>query len=520
MMDKIVVLDFGSQYSHMISRRVRDLQVYCELLPWFSSKEEVMKMNPRGFILSGGPLSIYEPGAPNLPAYILDSGLPVLGICYGMQALTHRLGGVVMAFTKREYGKAEITRITTNPLITEAKQIVWMSHGDRIEQAPEGWQILAKSNNSPIAAMGDLNYQRYGLQFHPEVSHTPNGQAILRRFLIDICGCQQSWTPSSIIEDSVENIRKQVGQESVLVGLSGGVDSAVATALTEKAIGDQLRAVFVDNGLLRLGEREQVEKVFRPILGNRLHIVDASSTFLGHLKGVLDPEQKRRIIGETFIRVFEEAAIALGKPKYLVQGTIYPDVVESRGHGAEQGHTIKTHHNVGGLPSTMSFELVEPLRSLYKDEVRAVGKTLGLPDKMILRQPFPGPGLAVRCLGDVTADRLDMLRQADAIFISELELAGLMQWSGNSIESQEGTSQAFAVLLPIQSVGVMGDQRSYQSVIVLRAVTTSDFMTADWARLPNDLLSHVSNRIVNEVHGINRVVYDITAKPPATIEWE
>jgi GMP synthase (glutamine-hydrolysing) len=520
MTDTIIVLDFGSQYAHLISRRIRELQIYCELMPWFTPEDEVLSLEPKGFILSGGPLSIYDQDAPVLPKYVLESRLPVLGICYGMQALTTSLGGIVIPASRREFGQTEINTIAENPLITEPSQHAWMSHGDIIARQPEGWQVLATSDNSPVAAMGDLTYQRYGIQFHPEVSHTPNGSAILRRFVIDICGCKPSWTPLSIIETAIVKIRQQVGNAAVLVGLSGGIDSTVAATLTERAIGDQLHAIFVDNGLLRQGERKQVEAVFQPRLGDRLTVVDASKTFLQNLHGVIDPEQKRLIIGETFIRIFEKVAQESGNPKFLVQGTIYPDVVESRGKGADQGQTIKTHHNVGGLPSQMNLELIEPLRYLYKDEVRAVGKALGLEDEMVYRQPFPGPGLAVRCIGEVTESRLAMLRQADAIFTQELAQAGLLTWAPSADGKRTGSSQAFAVLLPTQSVGVMGDQRSYQQVIVLRAVTTDDFMTADWARLPEDLLARVSNRIVNEVHGINRVVYDITAKPPATIEWE
>lgn len=520
MKDMIVVLDFGSQYAHLITRRIRELQVFCELVPWSVTEKDMMYLQPKGIILSGGPLSIYEENAPMLPKYILNSGLPILGICYGMQALTQSLGGIVKPSLRREYGHAEIDVVTQNPLITEPSQQVWMSHGDRIEHQPSGWQVLASSINSPIAAMGDLDRQRYGLQFHPEVSHTPNGKAILERFVFDICGCEPSWTPSSIIETAIHDIRQQVGNHQVLVGLSGGVDSNVAAMLTDNAIGSQLHAVFIDNGLLRQGECEEVEAAFRPLFGDRLSVILAADTFLHNLIGVTEPEQKRRIIGETFIRVFEKAAKSCGDPKFLVQGTIYPDVVESRGKGTEQGQVIKTHHNVGGLPSDMHFELVEPLRNLYKDEVRAVGKALGLSDKLIFRQPFPGPGLAVRCLGEVTETKLDILRQADSIFTQELAQTGLLTLTQTEDGERKGTSQAFAVILPIQAVGVMGDQRSYQQVIALRAVTTDDFMTADWAKLPQDLLAKVSNRIVNEVRGVNRVVYDITAKPPATIEWE
>jgi len=518
--DTIIVIDFGSQYAHLIARRIRELHVFCELLPWYAPEKDVMRGQPKGFVLSGGPLSIYENDAPTLPEYVLNSGLPVLGICYGMQALTYSLGGKVQPSQTREYGLAKIKVNLENPLIEDCSQNVWMSHGDRIEKQPPDWQILATSDNSPVAAICNLDKHLFGLQFHPEVSHTNNGKEILRRFVIDICSCNPSWTPSSIIDTAIASIKHQVGSQKVLVGLSGGVDSNVAAALTDRAIGEQLHAVFVDNGLLRQGECEEVEETFRPLFADRLHVVDASKIFLDNLKGISEPEQKRHIIGETFIRVFESAAKACDNPRFLVQGTIYPDVVESRGKGAERGQVIKTHHNVGGLPSDMQFDLVEPLRYLYKDEVRAVGKTLGLPQKMINRQPFPGPGLAVRCLGEVTEKKLQMLRQADSIFTQELSQAGLLTLSLSDEGYLTGTSQAFAVILPIQSVGVMGDQRSYQQVVALRAVTTDDFMTADWARIPQSLLAKISNRIVNEVNGVNRVVYDITTKPPSTIEWE
>lgn len=519
MVDTIIVLDFGSQYAQLIARRVRELKVYCELHPWNQSPEKILSLNPKGFILSGGPLSIYEEGAPYLADFVLKTGLPVLGICYGMQALTAKLGGVVQPSQKREYGQAVISRQVDNPLILEDQQAVWMSHGDRITNQPEGWTILAASANSPIAVMADLERSRYGLQFHPEVRHTPNGNEILRRFVFDICDCQPDWTPQSIIEKSVADIQNQVGAKKVLSAVSGGVDSSVATALVQKAVGDQLTAVFIDNGLLRQGERQQVEKAFLLMLGDQLKVVDASDQFLKSLRNVTEPEQKRQVIGETFIRVFEAIANKLGDLPYLVQGTIYPDVVESTSHDTKQAHRIKTHHNVGGLPSDMRFELVEPLRYLFKDEVRIIGEELGLPKELVWRQPFPGPGLAVRCLGEVTYKRLETLREADAIFTEELEKAGLLEWI-KSEQHEMGTSQAFAVLLPVKAVGVMGDQRSYQEVVALRAVTTDDFMTADWAKLPNELLGRVASMIVNEVHGVNRVVYDITSKPPATIEWE
>jgi len=518
MSDAIAVLDFGSQYSQLIARRVREAHVYCELFPWNAPAAQVLALRPKGFILSGGPASVYAPGAPQIPAYVLDSGLPVLGICYGMQALTHALGGKVAPAAGREYGPALVETVCESPLLPSGVQPVWMSHGDRIEQIPAGFTALAASPNSPAAAMGCVERGWYGLQFHPEVRHTPGGSQILRRFVIDVCGARPDWTPESIIAQAIERVLAQVGSEPVLAAVSGGVDSSVAAALVHRAVGSQLRAVFVENGLLRQGEREQVESAFRQHLGAQLHVVDASQTFLTRLAGQPDPESKRRIIGETFIRVFEEQARQLGQPRFLVQGTIYPDVVESSAPDRAQGQRIKSHHNVGGLPEQMDFALVEPLRYLFKDEVRAVGEALGLPAALVWRQPFPGPGLAVRCLGEITAERLERLRAADAIFTSELTAAGLL--GRRMEEGSEDIAQAFVALLPVRSVGVMGDQRTYQETAALRAVSTSDFMTADWARLPYDLLARVANRIVNEVDGINRVVYDITSKPPATIEWE
>lgn len=518
-MDAIAVLDFGSQYAQLIARRVREAHVYCELYPWDAPERQVSAIHPLGYILSGGPASVYEPGAPQVPGYVLQGGQPVLGICYGMQALTHALGGRVAPSLDREYGPAQLETQLPNPLIPTGKQQVWMSHGDRIETPPLGFVPLANSDNSPIAAMGDLARGYFGVQFHPEVRHTPGGEEILRRFVQDICRAKPEWTPESIISESVKRVQAQVGDEKVLVAVSGGVDSSVAATLVHRAIGDQLVAVFVNNGLLRQGESVQVVRAFRHNLGAELVVVDAEDQFLRGLQGVTDPEGKRRVIGETFIRVFEAQARRLGLPRFLVQGTIYPDVVESSAPDRAQAERIKTHHNVGGLPEEMEFELVEPLRYLFKDEVRAVGQALGLPLDLVWRQPFPGPGLAVRCLGEVTRERLDRLRAADMILTAELEAAGLLRMERQAGRTQ-GTAQAFAVLLPIRSVGVMGDQRSYQEVIALRAVTTEDFMTADWARLPYDLLARVANRIVNEVAGINRVVYDITSKPPATIEWE
>ena len=519
MMDTVIILDFGSQYSQLIARRVREVQVYCELFAWDTPADWVIRLQPRGFILSGGPASVYEPQAPTVPAYVLESGLPVLGICYGMQALTHALGGKVAASAHREYGPAQMETLADNPLLPRGEQQVWMSHGDRIEALPPGFISLGRSDNSPIACMGDLQRGYYGLQFHPEVNHTPGGTEILRRFVVDICQARPEWTPDSIIAQSVQRVRAQVGDDPVISAVSGGVDSSVATAMVQRAIGDHLVAVFVDTGLLRQREATQVQSALHERLGVELITVDAVEPFMRALQGVQAPEEKRRIIGELFIRTFESQARQLGRPRFLVQGTIYPDVVESSAPDRAKAQRIKTHHNVGGLPENMPFELVEPLRYLFKDEVRAVGEALGLPAELVWRQPFPGPGLAVRCLGEVTLERLNRLRLADAIFTSELAEAGLLRMASGG-ERPAGTAQAFAVLLPVRSVGVMGDQRTYQETVALRAVTTEDFMTADWARLPPDLLARIANRIVNEVEGVNRVVYDITSKPPATIEWE
>lgn len=519
MKNAIAILDFGSQYAQLIARKVREAQVYCELFPWDAPAEQALDLEPKGFILSGGPASAYEPGAPVIPDYVLRSGLPILGICYGMQALTVALGGEVQPSMEREYGPGEIEVLSENPLVPPGRQRVWMSHGDRIERLPAGFEALGRSANSPIAFMGDLKRQYYGLQFHPEVHHTPGGTEILRRFATQICGARPDWTPASIITSSIERIRRQVGSEYVLSAVSGGVDSSVATALVQRAIGDHLAAVFVDTGMLRQGEALQVQQVLQEKLGVELVSVQAEGRFLDALRGVTEPEKKRQIIGELFIKIFEEQARQLSLRRFLVQGTIYPDVVESSAPERAKAQRIKTHHNVGGLPADMSFELVEPLRYLFKDEVRLVGEALGLPSSMVWRQPFPGPGLGVRCLGEVTAERLERLRRADAILISELEAAGLLRMDA-SRDQVTGTAQAFAVLLPVRSVGVMGDKRTYNEVIALRAVTSEDFMTADWARLPAELLARISNRIVNEVPGVNRVVYDITSKPPATIEWE
>lgn len=518
-MDTIIIVDFGSQYTRLIARRVRELQVYCEILPWNAAPEQFSALHPKGFILSGGPNSVFAPNAPQIQESILASNLPILGICYGMQALTHALHGRVAESQEREYGSAVIEVDLENPLLPQGTQTVWMSHGDRIEEMPPGFQRLAHSASSPYAAMGNLEKNWYGVQFHPEVHHTPGGKEILRRFVLLICACSADWTPQNIIEASVEQMRARIGREKVIVAASGGVDSSVAAALVARAVGNQLTAVFVDTGLLRKDEASQVQNAFRTHLGHPLITINASDRIFAALKGVTDPETKRRIIGEAFIRTFEAEAARAGHPRFLVQGTIYPDVIESSAGGQGPSHRIKTHHNVGGLPAEMRFELVEPLRLLFKDEVRLIGEALGLPRELVWRQPFPGPGLAVRCLGEVSPERVERLRAADDIFTSELISAGYL----HATSEREGTlpiAQAFAVLLPVQSVGVMGDQRTYQETIALRAVTSEDFMTADWAEIPHNLLAHISSRIVNEVHGVNRVVYDITSKPPATIEWE
>jgi GMP synthase (glutamine-hydrolysing) len=523
--DAIAVLDFGSQYSQLITRRVRESHVYCELFPWNAAPETVLGLKPRGIILSGGPASVYAPDAPRLPHYVLERGRPTLGICYGMQLLAHHLGGHVSRASKQEYGSARVEIVgPATPLLSRLPSVdsslnVWMSHGDQIDALPDGFVVLAQSANAPVAAMASVDRDLYGLQFHPEVVHTDHGGEILRRFAVDVCGCTADWTPVSFIGQAIEAIREQVGDAQVVCGLSGGVDSSVAATLLHRALGDQLTCVFVNTGLLRRGEPEQVVHTFRDRLGLQLVTLDATQEFLDALAGVRDPERKRRIIGERFIRVFERAAARLGRVDFLAQGTLYPDVIESRGPERQAASRIKTHHNVGGLPEDMDFKLVEPLRYLFKDEVRAVGEELGLPDPIVWRQPFPGPGLAVRIIGEVTWERLEMLRAADAVLLDEIGRAGLLREATSSARSHQ-VQQAFAVLLPVRSVGVMGDERTYHHAIALRAVTTDDFMTADWARLDHDLLARLSNRIVNEVPGINRVVYDVTSKPPATIEWE
>ncbi|MDI6814508.1 MAG: glutamine-hydrolyzing GMP synthase [Dehalococcoidales bacterium] len=510
--EAIIVIDFGSQYSLLIARRVRECQVYCELLPYDTPWEKIAPLNPKGFILSGGPASVYETGAPLAPAYIYESRLPILGICYGMQVLTKQLGGQVIPGTKQEYGQAILhLSDADSPLFADLppSSPVWMSHGDKIEEMPPGFRALAYTENSPIAAMGN-DKGIFGLQFHPEVAHTPEGKTILKNFAYRLCGCQGNWTMGNFIDETVAAIKKQVGKGKVISALSGGVDSAVVATLIHRAIGDQLTCIFVNNGLLR---REEVERTFNTLrlnLGMNVIYVDACERFLNRLKGVIDPETKRKVVGEEFIRVFEGEAKKIGKVDFLAQGTLYPDVIESASSVTSASAKIKTHHNVGGLPAKMTLQLLEPLRYLFKDEVRQVGLALGLPEEMVWRQPFPGPGLAIRIIGEVTKEKLEILRGADWIVMNEIKKAKLYRqlW------------QSFAILTDVKSVGVMGDYRTYGYLIAIRAVTSEDAMTADWSRLPYDLLARISNRIVNEVPGVNRVVYDITSKPPSTIEWE
>jgi GMP synthase (glutamine-hydrolysing) len=510
---KILILDFGSQYTQLIARRVREQRVYCEIHPCHLDNRAVQDFSPTGIILSGGPMSVYQQDAPTCAPEVFSLGVPILGICYGLQLISKQLGGKVSSSSHREYGRASLD-ISDNQDLFEGFSKrepvdVWMSHGDRVDSVPDGFTVLAKSSNSPFAAIGHRDKKIYGIQFHPEVVHTPRGEEILANFLFSICRCDPNWTMASFVERSVKEIRERVGDGEVICGLSGGVDSSVVAALLYRAIGKQLQCIFVDNGLLRKGEAESVESVFRHHFGMELTVVNAAERFLKELEGVGDPEQKRKIIGEVFIRVFEEQAQHFAGSRYLAQGTLYPDVIEStsvRGPSA----TIKSHHNVGGLPERMDLELIEPLRELFKDEVRRVGENLGLPQSIIQRQPFPGPGLGVRVIGPVSAEKLEILREADAVLQEEMLKSDYLRQ----------TWQAFAVLLPVKSVGVMGDERTYERTIVIRAVTSLDGMTADWARLPDDVLASISNRIINEVKGVNRVLYDVSSKPPATIEWE
>jgi len=517
---KILILDFGSQVTQLIARRVREQQVYCELHSFDVTDEFIRAFSPRGIILSGGPNSVYEALEWKAPQVVFELGVPVLGICYGMQTMAQQLGGKVESSGKREFGFAEVRARGHSRLFNGIQDRtnaeghglleVWMSHGDKVTELPAGFKVIGCSDSCPVAAMADETRGFYAVQFHPEVTHTLKGKEMIARFVHDICGCGHDWNMPDYVDEAIARVRAQVGGDEVILGLSGGVDSSVVAALLHKAIGDQLTCVFVDNGLLRLNEGAQVMQTFARNLGVRVIHVDASEQFMRHLKGVSDPEAKRKVIGREFVEVFQAEAEKLPNAKWLAQGTIYPDVIESAGAKTGKAHAIKSHHNVGGLPETLNLKLLEPLRELFKDEVREFGIALGLPHEMVYRHPFPGPGLGVRILGEVRREYADLLRRADAIFIDELRAA---DW-------YEKTSQAFAVFLPVRSVGVMGDGRTYEYVVALRAVQTQDFMTAHWAELPHSLLGKVSNRIINEVSGINRVVYDISGKPPATIEWE
>ncbi len=510
--DLILVLDFGSQTAQLIARRVRDQNTFCQMVRYNLSSERIKELNPKGIILSGGPASVYGEDAPHPDPEIFNLGIPVLGICYGMQVSCLNQGSEVSSVSSREFGKTGCTVLNDSGLFANIPKdlTVWMSHGDQVEGLNENYHSLAQTKTCPIAAVKHDTKEIYGLQFHPEVTHTEFGGQLLANFVNNICGCKGTWKISSLIEREIEEIRELVGDNQVICGLSGGVDSSVVAALLSQAIGSQLSCIFVDNGLLRKGEAEEVEARFTSHFKTDLHVVDASDLFLSELKGVSDPQEKRTIIGRLFIEVFQKEAESIPNAHFLAQGTLYPDVIESGANPDGPASTIKKHHNVGGLPEVLGFELIEPLRDLFKDEVRKMGMELGLPDHLVWRHPFPGPGLAVRFLGDIKADQLDTLRDADAILIEELHAADLY----NDIQ------QAFAVLLPVQSVGVMGDDRTYENTIAIRAVQTDDFMTADWYQFPHDVLGRISTRIINEVHGINRVVYDISSKPPATIEWE
>jgi len=510
----IIVLDFGAQYAQLIARRIRELGVYAELHPYNMPLERIAALGPKGIILSGGPSSVYDPGAPHPAAGIFEAGIPILGICYGLQSIAYTLGGEVDRSARKEFGQAEVTIDDSSDLFsgingTSSKTLVWMSHGDALTRLPSGFEKIAHSDNSPISAVRHTAKKIFGVQFHPEVVHTEKGKEILRNFVFGICGCSGGWNAGSIIDQKTAEIRSQVGSSRVICALSGGVDSSVLAVLLHKAIGDQLHCIHINNGLMRKNESEAVVKLYRDTYHFNLGYVDATEIFLSRLQGVTDPEQKRKTIGLTFIEIFEREAAKLGQVGFLAQGTLYPDVIESVSLKGPS-HKIKTHHNVGGLPEKMALKLVEPFRELFKDEVRAVGKKLNLPQEFIVRHAFPGPGLAVRIIGEITRQKLELLREADLIFVEEIRNRGFY----------ERLWQAFAVLLPVQTVGVMGDQRTYDNVIALRAVESSDGMTADWSHLPADLLATVSNRIVNEVRGVNRVVYDISSKPPSTIEWE